>query len=418
MIEGKHPTGGERHSILRSRFLWVLVLAVVVRIAFVAAFTDLHANYYWEYGEIAKNIIHGNGYSLWYFKGDFLEHRFDPTEKPLPSAYMPPGYVFVLLPFELIGNDPLRNSLLGLAQILFSILTIVVLWIFTRKYFSEQSAMVAALVASVLPDFAYSVVSTTPTILFQLTFLGLLWLLYKSQEQTTVRMVVSMGLLSSFIVYLRSEFLLFVVAISVFLLLKRKTRDTAVLLSTILLCLLPWIVRNYGVFHEFIPTTTSVGLNFFRGNNELGIGAWGDAQTANEITRLPRNDNFEVFSNRMYLKHAEKFIKDHPAAVLSGWLQKASDLWLVNVHDPTGRSANLVQDLFSLILFVLFVVGLRKSWSGRHLYSYLFLGCWTLTAMVFFVLPRYQTMMRIAVLPFAGYGIEVLWRKLRKSKVA
>ncbi len=50
-------------TISTSKIAWVAVLAVAVRIAFIAVFADLHTNYYWEYGDPAKNPIDGRGYS-------------------------------------------------------------------------------------------------------------------------------------------------------------------------------------------------------------------------------------------------------------------------------------------------------------------------------------------------------------------
>ena len=80
----------------------IIVLALIVRLIFIFSFSDLKKDYYWEYGEIAKNIIHGNGYSLFHFNGNALEHKYTPDADILSSAYMPPGYVAFLLPFMMV----------------------------------------------------------------------------------------------------------------------------------------------------------------------------------------------------------------------------------------------------------------------------------------------------------------------------
>jgi hypothetical protein len=208
---------------------------------------------------------------------------------------------------------------------------------------------------------------------------------------------------------LRAEFLLFAVMLGIVFLFQRRPKETAVLVAALLVCSSSWVVRNQEVFHALVPTTTSVGLNLYRGNNPLEIGSWGDQQIVAEIGRLPRDAAFETQVNNIYLDHAVKFMMENPGKVVILWFEKISDLWLVNLHDPTGRSSNPLLMILSLLLFGGFLGGVVSSWSlGRHLYSFLFFGYSTFIAMVFFVLPRYQTMMRIAMLPFAGYGFEVL----------
>ena len=124
----------------------IIVLALIVRLIFIFSFTDLKKDYYWEYGEIAKNVIHGNGYSLFYFKGNELEHKYSPGTEILPSAYMPPGYVAFLLPFMMVNDLTTRNILILLIQTIISIGSICLIYKFTKKYFSDISALIAILI--------------------------------------------------------------------------------------------------------------------------------------------------------------------------------------------------------------------------------------------------------------------------------
>ena len=58
-------------TIRQRRIIGILcVLAVIVRVLFCVIFVDLNRDDYWEYGEIAKNIKHGKGYSLWWYDGE------------------------------------------------------------------------------------------------------------------------------------------------------------------------------------------------------------------------------------------------------------------------------------------------------------------------------------------------------------
>lgn len=72
----------------------ILSFALILRLLLTFYFGNLHGENYWEYGEIAKNIIIGHGYSLFYFNDSELDYHFNENVKPAKSAYMPPGYVF------------------------------------------------------------------------------------------------------------------------------------------------------------------------------------------------------------------------------------------------------------------------------------------------------------------------------------
>jgi hypothetical protein len=94
------------------RLLFLIIfLGVFVRISFMIYFCDFEKDDYSEYGSIANNIISGKGYSLFYFQNDSIQFKHKTFAKPYPSAFMPPGYVYYLLPFIKIDNVQLRNIL-------------------------------------------------------------------------------------------------------------------------------------------------------------------------------------------------------------------------------------------------------------------------------------------------------------------
>ncbi len=65
------------------------------------------------------------------------------------------------------------------------------------------------------------------------------------------------------------------------------------------------------------------------------------------------------------------------------------------------------------MLLIFFAIGFIRSFSlSAHMPLYLYLLHATLVTIVFFALPRHQTMMRIGMLPFVGVGTEYLLRKI------
>lgn len=378
-------------------------------------FADLNSSYHWEYSELARNVIHGNGYSLFYFDpASNIQLKYNEAAHPFISAYMPPGYVCFLLPFLLGGNVLLQNISILMVQAAISLLSIFLVYRFTSEYFSTLSALIAAGLAAFLPDFIYSVISFTPTVIYHTGTILLLFLLYRLETDLRVKSIVWISILAGVMIYFRSEFSVFVLLTAMAFLFRKRFRDAAILAFIVSIIIFPWMLRNYSIFHAPIaPFTTNMGQNLYRGNNPYSIGDWGDEHTESEIKKLKRDNSFELEMSRVYSKYAISYMREHPAAVLMKIPVKLFNLLISDPENP--RSGSIIYLSFCIGFFLLFLYGLWFSYNPRrHLYLYLFLLYFLIVSSVFLVLPRYQTMMRIGMLPFAAYGAEILLIKAGK----
>jgi hypothetical protein len=386
----------------------LLILACLVRLIIAGVMVHLSANFYWEYGEIAKNILAGRGYSLYYLSNHDLLFRFNASVSPFPSALMAPGYVGFLLPFMMIKNVVLCTILIIFVQTVLSLLTIVLIYKFTAKYFSQRAALISCFMASILPDFAYSIVSFTPTVLYHVAVLCVLFLLYATLEAYSYTKTLQISAIFAVLSYLRGEFFLFVILFFLLQTVSSKWKNAGIILIITIFLLLPWTIRNYYVFDQFVPLSTGFGLNFYRGNNPEEIGSWGNEQIKRDITALPKDQAFEVRLDRLYRQRAFNFITTHPWQVLSYSPKKLFHLWVFSSLEE--RSKNYVYEILSGCFFVCSLIGILATYSWqRHRYLYLFLIYSTILALLFFALPRHQTMMKIALVPLAGAGLEFLW---------
>jgi hypothetical protein len=57
----------------------------------------------------------------------------------------------------------------------------------------------------------------------------------------------------------------------------RRLAPAALALGIAILCCVPWTIRNYAVFHAFIPFRSVMGLQLWMGNNEQTQGRWAGA---------------------------------------------------------------------------------------------------------------------------------------------
>ena len=389
----------------------ILLLGVVLRIAAVYIYDNIGKDYYWEYGSIAKNLIHDRGYSLFYFYNGEIENTFRENVQPYPSAYMLPGYVYFLLPFMYIHDVVLRNILLLLIHISLSLLTIYLLYLLTKKYFSERTALLTALFVAVLPEFIYSTISFTPTILYQ--FLVVVIFLFLTGNMKRNKIIFFTGFLIAATVYLRSEFMLFWLLLTGVFLISKKIRHAVIIFSTVIILILPWSIRNIAVFKEPVLFTTSFGLNLYRGNNPLGVGVWGSDSLFEEINHIKGND-FEITYNKMYMDASLDYIKNNPIKVMGSSFVKLFYTLFYYPNDP--RSRNPLYFIPAAFLSLIFIISLFLTFSwDKFKYFYVFIFSSITIAVVFSPLPRYIAMMKIFFLPFAAYGLIYLWDRFLKS---
>jgi hypothetical protein len=292
---------------------YIILLGLIIRLSAAMLWGDFTKNYYWEYGENAKNIIHGNGYSLFYMEDSQLQHRYKENVKPAESAYMPPGYVYFLLPFMLINDIAVRNVLIYLFHIIIASAAIYLVYMLTKKIFNERAALIAVFISAVLPEFIYAVLSFSPTVVYHLLVLSLLILFLNLKEIKANYLYIAF--LIALTIYFRSEFILFFLMIVLLFLFQKQFKFSVKLFCIVLILILPWSIRNYIVFEKVVPLSTSFGLNLFRGNNAEGIGSWGDDETEARIN-LRGMDNLELEVNKIYQEKAVSFIKENPDKVL------------------------------------------------------------------------------------------------------
>ena len=246
-----------------------------------------------------------------------------------------------------------------------------------ESWFRPGCGIWAAGIAGLLPEFVYAASSYTPTIIYHLGVLLFLGGAYAVLHEARARTAIALGAVTGLLVLLRAEFLLCGLLLTAWLFGLGRHRTAMALLATMLLVYCPWSVRNAVVFGEFVPTSTSSGLNLFRGNNAEGYGTWTNESIEKEISRLPVEPQYEPRVNGIFLRHALEYIRNHPGQEALLLVSKAAFLWGAYVC---------------------------RARLHMHLPLLIFLLYSSLVAVVFLVLPRYQTMMKIALVPFTAVG--------------
>lgn len=373
---------------------------------FIFSYADLSGENAWEYGEIARNVIDGKGYSLFYIEENDIKFEYDPEARPWPSAYMPPGYVALLVPFMAIGNDYAGMAALFVFQGLLHLLTIIFIYNFTKITLGNAAAIASGGILALLPEFIYASSVAGTTAVYHLLAAAILIALMFFDDKIPRRTAIIIAIFFAVLIYFRSEAIVLFGIYILFLLIKNRPKIAIISAFIVFFAVLPWTARNYLVFDEFVPMSNSGGLNFYRGHNPYFPGSWGDEEIRRELINAAGPD-FELRMNDIYRDHAIRHIANDPLGEIPVSFEKIIHLWIYDPYDSRTRHPLYLWPW--IIVLILSIYGIIKApRKRRFMWIYIFLAYHTLLAVAFFAIPRYQTMMKFALLPFAGYGLTLL----------
>jgi len=210
------------------------------------------------YDLIAENLVSGNGY------------RFYPETSP--TLYRVPGYIFLLaLLFGVFGKNLFAAQLLN---VLIVSLTAVIIMKLSRVIVDHDGvSFFAALLFLFHPA---TILSESRAGVENLMTLGVtlfLYILYRALDARRTRLFVLAGITFGLSLLVKQSHLFFVVLI-VPLVFYRAAKEKALPeaarnLMVMFLCAgavyCPWVVRNYMVSGEFVPTMTVRGSASFQG---------------------------------------------------------------------------------------------------------------------------------------------------------
>lgn len=218
------------------------------------------------------------------------------------------------------------------------------------------------------------------TFMVGLAILALFYFIKKEDIKTGILAGIFMGLA----VLTRTEFALFPIVLIIYLLyisklsLKVLLKKYFVVYLFIILTISPWIVRNYIVFKEFIPLSTTGGITFWVGNNALANGgesnpawSWKDGDSKKD---------------REYFKKGIEYLKNNPKRVPKLFIRKILVHWA-----PFAEGFKLFNSFYAFILLfgsagILFF---RKKTILENILLLIFLST-TLSAIITYGEPRYR----------------------------
>jgi hypothetical protein len=113
----------------------------------------------------------------------------------------------------------------------------------------------------------------------------------------------------------------------------------ALAVGVVVLCCMPWTIRNYAVFHTFVPLRSILGLQLWVGNNELAKEVWlGELHPIHDTAERAKYVQLgEIAYMQEKRRDAIHFMVTHPRIEAHLFASRFVAIW-------TGGTPNLVRD--------------------------------------------------------------------------
>ena len=350
------------------------------------------------YTTVAWNFLAGRGLIL-------TRHRL---------AAFPPLYPLFLAGLFKLGIT--KFIAVRVVQAILGAFSCILLMGISKEIFEEGkgdargAGTVSGILMAVYPLFIFYCAQLMAETLFVFLLLaGLYALMRHLRSPSPLRWIALAGAFMGLGVLCRPALLPFALLAIVWLAVARPARNffSKKLLSYIIpliLVLLPWEVRNYRLFSEVIPVTSSGGKNLYLANNPLSSGGTVGYRELMEggIFHLGEKEN-EIAYDRDYRKRALDFIKENPGRFLLLSLKRLAWFYHFDYH-YRGTFWLIIPFHVLLILSVAGIWLSRLRWRRASLLLFL-IASFTVVHMVFLPEGRYRLPLVPALLAFASVAL-------------
>ncbi|HEV2305658.1 MAG TPA: glycosyltransferase family 39 protein [Candidatus Acidoferrales bacterium] len=409
----------------------IVIVALALRVAFTWNYVESHSHqalsvipFMYESADIAVSVAQGHGFS-------------SPFRIPTgPTAWMTPVYPALLAGVFRIFGIYTFNSYLAAAglNILFVSFACIPIFYAGRRIAGVGLGTGAAWLWAIFPNaILLTYESMWEACLSALLAAIILWATLTLFESDRPRDWIGYGLLWGFTLMTNPT----LASVLPFLLLwlawrARKEHRSWLALPTIslavaLLCCVPWTVRNYSVFHRFVPLRSVLGLQLWLGNNPQAQPPWlGNLHPINN--QGEREEYIQMGElNYMRLKEREaiRYMRAHPRHVAKLSAERFISIWSGGATHPLEELENSDSGWFDyVLLFNVFaaiaalagtvLLAIRRSVYAFPLAVFPLVFPWAYYLTL--ALPRYRLPIDPIVMLLAAIAVAGIFRARKFSK--
>jgi len=338
-----------------------------------------------ETGRIARSIALGQGFSS----------PFQPVTGP--TAWLAPMYPYLLAGvFKVFGIYTIASAIVILSlNSVFSALTVVAVYHIGRRTCGPRAALWAGWLAALFPYAWYWAIkwpweTSLATLMLACAFLlslrmaGITWVQkgkWEFQPRTSLGDWLLFGLLWGLIALLNPSLLVWLPFCGLWLVfvqarVSRKSRVFSCAMASGAVCLAllcPWTLRNYCVFHRFIPVRGNFGVELRLGNTENALGTWRWwMHPTNNVLEMQKYEQMgEVAYVNMKQREALEFIRSHPGLFAKLCLKRFVYFWY-GVPRGGAEAVNESKHVGFLLSSILAFAGLWTMWREQSPATFLY----------------------------------------------
>jgi hypothetical protein len=349
-----------------------------------------------------------NGEPLWiaYYMRQGLGFVFTyPWNKELlPTSYITPLYPYFLYSILTVGGGLVAMQISGL---LFFQVANFFLYGFFKRHLSKKLAFGGFLALGFYLPLWFMAQKIDPDALNLMLVAITIFILDGFRRSATIKQWIVLGVIYGIQLLVRPDILVGLVFFGIWLatIIQSKTqflKGYALSIGIMLLCVLPWTIRNYQVFHSFVLVSSNAGFNFYMGNNPRASGEFQlDTTASTEAiaddslrTKYFAEHTSDVERDSYLMRTGLTWVKTHPAEAAWLWVKKFFYHW--GYRESTGsnimtpRWMIVTYSMASLLLVILGLYGLFQidkpaKWLLISLFAYS-----TVISTVFFVQSRHR----------------------------
>ena len=383
--------------------LIVRVLVMTVGHTYRFKHVDDDFGFGWETGRIARSIALGHGFS-----SPFT------IEYTGPTAWLAPLYPCILAGvFKIFGVYTFASSWVILTiNSFFSALNCIPIYHIARRSFSRKAAFWSAWIWALLPYSMYYAIhwaweTALAALLLSCVFLLSLRMAGIGDSEATSSHSRKDWLLFGVLwglVALVNPSLLLGLPLSGLRILWQQRRAVglkAPLISAtfagivFVLILTPWMVRNYRVFHKFIPVRSNFGEELRLGNADDAVGTWRSYVHPSQYPIQLRlyAQMGEIAFIQMRKREALEFIRDHPGRFVTLCLRRFIYYWFDTPMTNWNGNLRLYRNVLFFFTSVVAFGGLRLLLRTRHPARFLFSSLLFAAPLLYYLTfphPRYR----------------------------
>ena len=413
--------------------LWlILAVALFLRVGYLWNYAHDHPRqavsvvpFLFESGNIAHSLAVGNGFSS--------PFRVETG----PTAWMPPVYPLLLAGvFRIFGVYTFHSYIAAaFLNICFATLTCVPLFFAGKRIGGVDVAAGAAWLWAIFPNaILIPVQSMWDASLSALLVAAIFWATLALAGSSRVRDWCGYGLLWGCTLMTNATLIALLPLLLVWLAYRAQKEQrpwigrAALSIGIVVLCCVPWTIRNYEIFHTFVPLRSVLGLQLWLGNND----------STHDIFRAELHPIYDAAERAKYVEMGEiaymhekqlqavQYMETHPAREAHLIGRRIISLWSGGTPTPIADFVNIPSLWFRFVLLFNGIaalgalLGIVILFRRRNVYAFpaaVFPIVFPWAYYLSLVLPRYRLPIDPIIMLLTAIAIERIAAPRQKSAV-